>query len=162
LNWWGSSMTKHPSSYPAFVVLFVSFLLFLVLDNTLGMLAPSLAVHYESSYSDYGSTSYASSAPGLTGTAYLVVFAFRNAIRLAYFLFLLILTIRLRSRLRTQYAIPEQTCTGCEDCCCAYWCHCCVVAQMARHVNDYEHQPAACCSDTGLQKPVPHIVYWLL
>jgi len=37
-----------------------------------------------------------------------------------------------------------------EDLCVSFWCGCCSVAQMARQTCEYDHQPADCCSPTGL------------
>jgi len=39
---------------------------------------------------------------------------------------------------------------GWEDVCCAFWCQCCVLAQMARHTVDYEQKTAVCCNDVGV------------
>ena len=39
---------------------------------------------------------------------------------------------------------------GWEDVCCAMWCQCCIVAQMARHTVDYEERNAVCCNGTGV------------
>ena len=44
----------------------------------------------------------------------------------------------LRYTIRKKYNIPEECCTctgvdGLEDCCCAYWCMCCTLSQVARH-----------------------------
>lgn len=39
---------------------------------------------------------------------------------------------------------------GWEDVCCALWCQCCVLAQMARHTADYEQRTAVCCDDVGV------------
>jgi Cys-rich protein (TIGR01571 family) len=158
LNWFGNSMGERPSSCPAFKVLLISWIVWLSLDYSLSffLLANSggseTITYYDDQYSSYNS-SY-----GYSGRSYSIIFAVRQGMGFAYVLFVLILMIRVRSLVRSKYAIPEQTCTGCEDCCCSFWCHCCVVAQMARHVNDYEHNRASCCSDTGLNKSVPQIV----
>jgi Cys-rich protein (TIGR01571 family) len=156
LNWLGNSMEEHPSSCPAFKVLLISFIIWLCLDSTLDIVART-GIYQELHASDDDYLSYYSTVT-VTSTHFYVVNAIRHGIVFVYGLFLLILMIRVRSLVRSKYAIPEQTCTGCEDCCCSFWCHCCVVAQMARHVNDYEHNRASCCSDTGLNKSVPHIV----
>jgi len=70
----------------------------------------------------------------------------------------IVLVCKTRRHIRTRYAIPEQSCHGCEDCCCAYWCTCCAVAQMARHTADYETYAGLCCSETGLPAHTPSIV----
>ncbi|KAG7366118.1 PLAC8 family domain containing protein [Nitzschia inconspicua] len=56
---------------------------------------------------------------------------------------------RTRQSVRQQYSIPEEHCHGCEDLCCAFFCTCCTLSQMARHTGEYETYPAVCCSTTG-------------
>eukprot|EP00584_Thalassiosira_punctigera_P001777 CAMPEP_0172541746 /NCGR_PEP_ID=MMETSP1067-20121228/12510_1 /TAXON_ID=265564 ORGANISM="Thalassiosira punctigera, Strain Tpunct2005C2" /NCGR_SAMPLE_ID=MMETSP1067 /ASSEMBLY_ACC=CAM_ASM_000444 /LENGTH=295 /DNA_ID=CAMNT_0013327849 /DNA_START=78 /DNA_END=965 /DNA_ORIENTATION=- len=87
-----------------------------------------------------------------------VVGQVNNTIGLLWAVFVLILICQTRQLLRARYDIPEQSCQGCEDCCCAYWCSCCTVAQMARHTADYETYVGVCCSDTGLPPHAPEIV----
>lgn len=71
-------------------------------------------------------------------------------------IYLLIVIIRTRQHIRETYGIPQQCCGGMEDCCCAYWCGFCTVAQMARHTADYRTYHATwCCSDTGLGENAP-------
>jgi Cys-rich protein (TIGR01571 family) len=65
---------------------------------------------------------------------------------------------RTRKTVRERYQIPENSCTGCEDCCCAFWCQCCVTAQMLRHTGEYEHYPGVCCSATGHPPRTPLVV----
>jgi Cys-rich protein (TIGR01571 family) len=155
LNWLGNSMEEHPSSWPAFKVLLISCIIWLSLDYAFSLfIVVSVPGGSEEYY--YYDDQYLSS--GVHSSPYSILSAIRQVMAYAYGLFLLILMIRVRSLVRSKYSIPEQTCTGCEDCCCSFWCHCCVVAQMARHVNDYQHNHASCCSDTGLNKSVPHIV----
>ena len=76
----------------------------------------------------------------------------------ASFILFIVLLARTRYRIRSRYAIPERNCSGCEDCCCALWCTCCTVSQMARHTADYENYAALCCSETGLSPNSPLIV----
>mmetsp|Transcript_19227 Transcript_19227/g.49208 ORF Transcript_19227/g.49208 Transcript_19227/m.49208 type:complete len:89 (-) Transcript_19227:369-635(-) len=40
-----------------------------------------------------------------------------------------------RARVRMVDNIPEDTCAGCEDCCCAFWCGCCTDIQLLRHTG---------------------------
>jgi Cys-rich protein (TIGR01571 family) len=56
---------------------------------------------------------------------------------------------RTRQSVRERYSIAEERCAGCEDCCCAFWCTCCVVGQLSRHTGEYETYPAVCCTETG-------------
>lgn len=62
---------------------------------------------------------------------------------------------RTRENIRARYSIPEQSCYGCEDLCCSFWCTCCTVAQVARHTGEYETYPATCCTQTGLPPGAP-------
>ena len=86
----------------------------------------------------------------LTGITY--------TINIAYAIFLIYLIAITRYRIRSRYGIPEQNCRGCEDCCCAFWCHCCTISQMARHTANYDNYAANCCSETGLGRNAPSIV----
>jgi Cys-rich protein (TIGR01571 family) len=140
LDWLGSPLT-NPSSWSTFRILTVSFIVMFVLS--FGMYHNTDIYYYQT-----------------TTVPYWAVFldGIRRSIGYAYGLYLLIVMIRARSYLRSKYSIPEQHCSSCEDCCCSFWCHCCVVAQMARHLNDYEHNEASCCTDTGLHNSEPHII----
>ena len=86
----------------------------------------------------------------LTGITY--------TINIAWLILLVYLIAITRYRIRSRYGIPEQDCRGCEDCCCACWCSCCTVSQMARHTADYDSYAAKCCSETGLGRNAPSIV----
>jgi len=86
------------------------------------------------------------------------LFVGRYIFGLSFSLFLVILVCKTRTHIRSKYNIPEQSCNGCEDCCCAYWCGCCTIAQMARHTADYETYAGICCSDTGMPHHAPSIV----
>lgn len=77
---------------------------------------------------------------------------------LTFLLYLMITGIRARRFIRNKYAIPEQCCGECEDCCCIFWCKCCTLAQMARHTADYDTYAARCCTKSGLPPHVPEIV----
>jgi Cys-rich protein (TIGR01571 family) len=81
-----------------------------------------------------------------------------SIINIAYAIFAIYLIAITRYRIRSRYGIPEQNCRGCEDCCCALWCYCCTVSQMARHTADYDNYAAKCCSETGLGRNAPSIV----
>jgi Cys-rich protein (TIGR01571 family) len=76
----------------------------------------------------------------------------------AFAVFAIFVVARTRGRIRSRYGIPERRCRGCEDCCCAFWCSCCTVSQMARHTADYENYAALCCGETGLSPNAPSIV----
>jgi Cys-rich protein (TIGR01571 family) len=130
---------------------------------TFRILAMIAAVHFCSSVIIYW-TSYALFLEGLFGDnpaemedsfflAHLRIF-----LNVAFAILLRVIIARARCRIRSRYGIPERTCHGCEDCCCAFWCMCCTVSQMARHTADYENYPAKCCSETGLSPNAPSIV----
>ena len=76
--------------------------------------------------------------------------AIYNITTTAFFLYFLIVLCKTRKAVRDKYGIPASTCGGAEDCICAYFCDCCVLAQLARETGDYETNKAACCSETGL------------
>jgi Cys-rich protein (TIGR01571 family) len=73
-------------------------------------------------------------------------------------IYMLVLHTRTRNLLRRKYKIgTSYGCIG--DCCCAYWCGCCSMCQMARHTADYRHHhKARCCSETGLDDDVEPLV----
>ena len=77
---------------------------------------------------------------------------------IAFAILRVILICKTRQHIRSKYNIPEQQCHGCEDCCCAHWCSCCTVAQMARHTGDYKTYRGMCCSETGMPPHAPSIV----
>ena len=70
-------------------------------------------------------------------------------------LYTIFLIIKARSIIRIKSGISSP-CPPCPnsviDCCWAFWCGCCTVAQMARHTADYRHNNAACCTESGLKK----------
>ncbi|KAL3816488.1 hypothetical protein ACHAXA_005844 [Cyclostephanos tholiformis] len=82
----------------------------------------------------------------------------RSLLNFSFAVLLVVIMARARCRIRSRYGIPERTCHGCEDCCCAFWCTCCTISQMARHTADYENYPATCCGETGLSPNAPSIV----
>jgi len=88
----------------------------------------------------------------------LALIGVRAVMRFAFFVYVLVLTIRTRSYVRDRYRIPETRCKGCEDCCFAFWLPCCTITQMARHTADYDTYAAACCTETGLSDHVPEVV----
>jgi len=76
---------------------------------------------------------------------------------LSFVVFMIYLIAKTRKHIRSKYGIPEQSCQGCEDVCCALWCHCCTVAQMGRHTADYDTYAALCCSENGQPPHVPSV-----
>lgn len=69
--------------------------------------------------------------------------AAQNLVNLAYFIYIMVIMVRTRGHVREKYGI-EGSCLG--DCCCGYWCSCCVLSQMARQTHDYDAEPVECCS----------------
>lgn len=62
----------------------------------------------------------------------------------------LLVVIRLRAAIRTKYGITTGVLGRMEDFCCVLCCNCCVLSQMARQIANYDTEPAACCSATGV------------
>lgn len=89
-------------------------------------------------------------APALHFVRLLVVISFG--------VFLIYIITKTRGHIRMKYRIPEAGCHGCEDCCCAFWCTCCTVAQMGRHTADYDTYAGLCCSETGQPPHVPSVI----
>jgi Cys-rich protein (TIGR01571 family) len=73
-----------------------------------------------------------------------------GTVQLVWFVYTVVVMIKLRQAIRNRYKIPQTQCVGCEDCCCVVICSCCTMAQLARQTADYERQRAYCCTDTGL------------
>ena len=70
--------------------------------------------------------------------------------------YVVLITCRTRKLIRTTYSIPTNSCgEEMEDCCCSFWCNCCVACHMGRHLVDYDQYPAKCCTDTGLGEEAP-------
>lgn len=65
-------------------------------------------------------------------------------------IFMLVIVTKVRKLVRQQQSIPESNCVGCEDCCCAFWCGCCTVSQLARQTADYDNEEARFFSSTGV------------
>jgi len=59
-----------------------------------------------------------------------------------------------RRNIRKKYAIEENVCIGCEDCCCATFCTSCSIAQMGRHTGNFDTIRAVLCSKTGIPSHV--------
>jgi hypothetical protein len=82
----------------------------------------------------------------------------QDVLRFLFWTYMLVLLIRARAYVRRLYSIPEQNCTGCEDCCCSFWLPCCTALQIARHTADYDTHGASCCTETGLPLTAPEVV----
>ena len=75
-----------------------------------------------------------------------------SLINFIYGVFLLVITTQVRKIVRERYHIPEQRCIGCEDFCCAFWCSCCTLSQLARQTADYDMDEAAFFTNDGIVK----------
>jgi len=73
-----------------------------------------------------------------------------SCISFAYGVFTLVVVTRTRRIVREQNEIPETRCVGCEDFCCAFWCGCCTVSQLARQTADYDVEDACFFTNDGL------------
>ncbi len=71
-------------------------------------------------------------------------------VQFAWFLYTVVVMIRLRKAVRDRYKIPQRHCPGCEDCCCVVCCSCCTISQLARQTADYQRHRAYCCTENGL------------
>lgn len=74
-----------------------------------------------------------------------------NLLNFSYGLLMLVILSRVRKIVRTQNGIPEMRCIGCEDVCCAFWCVCCTVSQLARQTADYDIEDARFFTNNGLE-----------
>jgi Cys-rich protein (TIGR01571 family) len=111
----------------------------------------ALTQSYTVTPSEYGAQ------PVIPGWVALLV-GLRAIVGVCLALYVLIAMIRTRRYIRKKYAIPEQYCSGCDDCCLSFWCGCCTTSQMLRHTADYRAYNANCCSDTGLCQEARHVV----
>jgi Cys-rich protein (TIGR01571 family) len=105
----------------------------------------------------YTNMSDVSAPPVVPGWVALLI-GFRSLVGIGVFMYVLIARIRTRAYIRNKYAIPEQYCSGCDDCCLSFWCGCCTTAQMLRHTVDYGAHSADCCSETGFSQQFPYPV----
>jgi hypothetical protein len=85
----------------------------------------------------------------------IVLDTFDTILHLAYYVFTVVVLIRVRRQVRERYGIPAQ---GNEDVCCSCVCPCFVAAQMLRHTTDYDTYPSTCCTETGIPAYAPSIV----
>jgi Cys-rich protein (TIGR01571 family) len=149
----GAPGQRSESWWSAFKVVAFAFIVYMGLDQTFSMLTDP---YFEFDVDEDGNIVYPEDA--VVPTWVLVLLAVRSLVRFAFFVYILVVMIRTRAHIRNRYNIPEQTCSGCEDCCCSFWLPCCTVTQMARHTADYDTYAAACCTETGLSPQVPAVV----
>lgn len=130
------------------------FLVCIAVDYALVIAMYTLAPSFEDTY-DFTNdeVSYTQESQDAAQAAN-VVGGIRRLWEFIFGMYFLVATIRTRMAVRAQHNIDQEACGGIEDCCCSYWCRCCVTTQMMRQTADYERQPAACCTETGLARHV--------
>jgi Cys-rich protein (TIGR01571 family) len=100
------------------------------------MLRPAVVVNYDDEVGMTTETETASPIYDMTTFVYGV--------------FMLVVLTITRKVVRERYQIPETRCVGCEDVCCALWCGCCTVSQLARQTADYDVEDAQFFTPDGL------------
>jgi Cys-rich protein (TIGR01571 family) len=78
-----------------------------------------------------------------------------NFVMLVYTVYLVYLVAMVRKKVRERDQIAEETCIGCEDVVCAFWCGCCTISQLARQTADYELDNAQFLAPDGLTSAPP-------
>ena len=88
------------------------------------------------------------------------LFYYYCTVYLIGFVWMVVALTLTRNRMRKQYQIPGSCCgdSPLDDCCCAFWCQCCVVLQMHRHTHDEKAYGYNITSKTGLDEGAPEIV----
>jgi Cys-rich protein (TIGR01571 family) len=82
-----------------------------------------------------------------------------HLVSMAFGLYTLVVMIKARAAVRHRFGIPTQSTFGfMEDCCCAFWCGCCTISQLARQTADYDVDDGICCSSDGLRPGVSDTV----
>ncbi|ETW03940.1 hypothetical protein H310_04355 [Aphanomyces invadans] len=82
----------------------------------------------------FQSTTSATMVYSSSGWVYSSVSLVWSWLSLAIQVLALVLVMVVRKRFRTAFQIPG---SDIEDCCCSFWCSCCVMAQMATHAEAY-------------------------
>jgi Cys-rich protein (TIGR01571 family) len=97
---------------------------------------------------------------GLEGFAelngiYMAYKGFSDFTRIAHFLLIFAGAWYMRHHIRKKYTISGG---HCQDCCYAFFCSSCSIAQMMRHTADYDTYVSKCCTETGVPNHAPSIV----
>jgi hypothetical protein len=129
LDWKATPLETKKTAWSAFVVMLVVFIAYQVIDTFFYYLTDEYVVGEWDA--DQGKMVYADDIPGWANA----LDAVRHAMSIGYGLFILFVMIRTRGHIRAKYEIPEQSCTGCEYCCCTLWCSACTLCQMASHTG---------------------------
>ena len=94
-------------------------------------------------------------------TIITIVCSFIYFLRIALVIYVLVFGIRYRMYMRQKYNLAVDNCGGnglVEDCCCVFWCSCCVACQTHRQTHDETKYPYSCFTATGLDESAPSIV----
>jgi len=78
-----------------------------------------------------------------------------------FFVWILLIGIRLRGAVRRKFDIPTQNCHcfdgAMEDCCCMLFCNCCSIIQLARQTHNEQKYPYNFSDESGLPMYAPVI-----
>ena len=107
LNWCGQQKGPEAAS-KTFLYIIIIFLGYFGVDQLLDALSMRYAPEPVGGNDDAVEVEYS--------TQWWILYSVRVSLRMIFFLYFLILTIRTRKMVREKYAIPEQNCGGCEDC----------------------------------------------
>jgi Cys-rich protein (TIGR01571 family) len=152
LTWCGLPLNGRQVATSAFKVMFILYVVYIFVINII--LGPVIRNNEGGTTTDeYGNEKTEDDEGWVTFMKVV-----RGTIQIAFLIFILIVTMRARGFIRRKYNIPEQSCPGCEDCCCSFWCNSCTICQMLRHTADYRLYKAGCCEETGLANGAPEVV----
>jgi len=142
LNWLGESPDSQQEWKQTFRNVVILMAVYLVLSKVFSVPSPKF-VEMED-----GTLVNTTPAPSA------FVMAVNNIINIGMASYTIITLMRARRIIRQRYHIPEDPRffpgTGLEDLCCALWCGCCTVAQLARHTADYNYERGMFCTSNGL------------
>lgn len=111
LNWCGEQKGAQAAS-KTFLYILILFGGYVIADTVLDTLMEKYAPTEEEVYGNDGNQEVAIEY----SSAWWAIYSVRSAMRLAFFLWFLVVTIRTRQTIRNKYEIPTQQCGGCEDC----------------------------------------------
>lgn len=109
LNWCGQQKGAQAAS-KTFLYILILFVAYIVTDSVLDVLMTKYAPTEEEIYGNAGGEVVEYSS------AWWAIYSVRMAVRMAFFLWFLVVTIRTRQTIREKYDIPTKQCGGCEDC----------------------------------------------
>jgi Cys-rich protein (TIGR01571 family) len=97
--------------------------------------------------SEWVSYKYTDDSGAWISNAFFTFFIVLTVLNLSFLVWSLIALTATRMHVREKYGIQGGLF---QDCCCAFWCQCCAIAQLHRETGDYEKHHPVCCSVTGL------------